>query len=130
MRLRSIIPLFVVSVPSVFNCPWRHALSISGAVAADFPVARFSHGEVVAVSELRDFQDTDLSNLQEGSSCLARHEDGIWYPAKITGLSFPPFLYILIYTTGILKYYLMSYLDKNPFSYSRRFFFPLKFWMT
>ncbi|XP_023691073.1 zinc finger CCCH-type with G patch domain-containing protein [Paramormyrops kingsleyae] len=45
---------------------------------------RFSHGEVVSVSELRDFQDTDLSNLQEGSSCLARHEDGIWYPAKIT----------------------------------------------
>ncbi|KAG9331191.1 hypothetical protein JZ751_019905 [Albula glossodonta] len=48
---------------------------------------RFSHGEVVAVSELREFQESDLSNLQEGSSCLARHEDGIWYPAKITVLS-------------------------------------------
>ncbi|KAJ8369652.1 hypothetical protein SKAU_G00096800 [Synaphobranchus kaupii] len=45
---------------------------------------RFSHGEVVAVSELRQFQDSDLSNLQEGSACLAQHEDGIWYPAKIT----------------------------------------------
>ncbi|CAJ1055308.1 zinc finger CCCH-type with G patch domain-containing protein [Xyrichtys novacula] len=44
---------------------------------------RFSHGEVVYVSELRDFLETDLSNLEEGSSCLARHEDGIWYPAKI-----------------------------------------------
>ncbi|KAI3357166.1 hypothetical protein L3Q82_015624 [Scortum barcoo] len=44
---------------------------------------RFSHGEVVYVSELREFLDCDLSNLEEGSSCLARHEDGIWYPARI-----------------------------------------------
>ncbi|KAF3696568.1 Zinc finger CCCH-type with G patch domain-containing protein [Channa argus] len=44
---------------------------------------RFSHGEVVYVSELREFMEFDLSNLEEGSSCLARHEDGIWYPAKI-----------------------------------------------
>ncbi|XP_040009556.1 zinc finger CCCH-type with G patch domain-containing protein [Xiphias gladius] len=44
---------------------------------------RFSHGEVVYVSELREFVECDLSNLEEGSSCLARHEDGIWYPAKI-----------------------------------------------
>ncbi|CAG6021094.1 unnamed protein product [Menidia menidia] len=45
---------------------------------------RFSHGEVVYVSELRAFSECDLSNLEEGSSCLTRHEDGIWYPAKIT----------------------------------------------
>ncbi|TSM94697.1 Regulator of telomere elongation helicase 1 [Bagarius yarrelli] len=45
---------------------------------------RFSHGEVVCVSELRDFLEADLTNLQQGSSCLAKHEDGIWYPAKIT----------------------------------------------
>ncbi|MBN3321648.1 ZGPAT protein, partial [Atractosteus spatula] len=45
---------------------------------------RFSHGEVVLVSELRPFQESDLGSLQEGSACLARHEDGIWYPAKIT----------------------------------------------
>ncbi|PWA28159.1 hypothetical protein CCH79_00017970 [Gambusia affinis] len=44
---------------------------------------RFSHGEVVYVSELREFLDCDLSNLEEGSACLARHEDGIWYPARI-----------------------------------------------
>ncbi|XP_040913995.1 zinc finger CCCH-type with G patch domain-containing protein [Toxotes jaculatrix] len=44
---------------------------------------RFSHGEVVYVSELREFVECDLSNLEEGSSCLVRHEDGIWYPAKI-----------------------------------------------
>nr|XP_046252564.1 zinc finger CCCH-type with G patch domain-containing protein [Scatophagus argus]XP_046252565.1 zinc finger CCCH-type with G patch domain-containing protein [Scatophagus argus]XP_046252566.1 zinc finger CCCH-type with G patch domain-containing protein [Scatophagus argus] len=44
---------------------------------------RFSHGEVVYVSELREFLECDLSNLEEGSSCLAKHEDGIWYPAKI-----------------------------------------------
>ncbi|CAL8369623.1 unnamed protein product [Lota lota] len=44
---------------------------------------RFSHGEVVYVSELRPFLELDLSNLLEGSTCLARHEDGIWYPARI-----------------------------------------------
>lgn len=38
------------------------------------------------MSELREFLECDLSNLEEGSSCLARHEDGIWYPAKITGI--------------------------------------------
>ncbi|XP_029995552.1 zinc finger CCCH-type with G patch domain-containing protein [Sphaeramia orbicularis] len=47
---------------------------------------RFSHGEVVFVSELREFVECDLSNLEEGSSCLVRHEDGIWYPAKITDI--------------------------------------------
>ncbi|KAL7855120.1 hypothetical protein SRHO_G00173100 [Serrasalmus rhombeus] len=45
---------------------------------------RYSHGEVVRVSELRDFLEADLTNMQPGSSCLAKHEDGIWYPAKIT----------------------------------------------
>uniref|UniRef100_A0A8C7ZAK9 Zinc finger CCCH-type with G patch domain-containing protein n=1 Tax=Oryzias sinensis TaxID=183150 RepID=A0A8C7ZAK9_9TELE len=47
---------------------------------------RFSHGQVVQVSELREFLACDLSNLEEGSSCLSRHEDGIWYPAKITDI--------------------------------------------
>lgn len=47
---------------------------------------KFSHGEVVLLSELRDFVESDLSKLEEGSSCLARHEDGIWYPAKITDI--------------------------------------------
>ncbi|XP_026862696.2 zinc finger CCCH-type with G patch domain-containing protein [Electrophorus electricus] len=47
---------------------------------------RYSHGAVVCASELRNFLEADLSNLQEGSSCLAKHEDGIWYPAKITGI--------------------------------------------
>ncbi|CAL1605480.1 unnamed protein product [Knipowitschia caucasica] len=52
-----------------------------------FPdTCRFSHGQVVLVSELRDFVESDLSKLEEGSSCLARHEDGIWYPAKITDI--------------------------------------------
>ncbi|XP_054636605.1 zinc finger CCCH-type with G patch domain-containing protein isoform X2 [Dunckerocampus dactyliophorus] len=53
-----------------------------------FPVnCRFSHGEVVCVSELRDFLDCDLSNLEEGSSCLAQHKDGIWYPARIADIN-------------------------------------------
>ncbi|XP_072096562.1 zinc finger CCCH-type with G patch domain-containing protein [Mobula birostris] len=44
---------------------------------------RYSHGEVVAISELREFEELDLSSLEVGSSCLAKFEDEIWYPAKI-----------------------------------------------
>lgn len=46
---------------------------------------RFSHGEVVCVSELRDFLEADISNMELGSACLAKREDGIWYPARISG---------------------------------------------
>ncbi|XP_051957208.1 zinc finger CCCH-type with G patch domain-containing protein-like [Xyrauchen texanus] len=45
---------------------------------------RYSHGEVVCVSELRDFVEADISNMESGSTCLAKHEDGIWYPARIS----------------------------------------------
>lgn len=45
---------------------------------------RYSHGEVVCVSELRDFLEADISNMESGSACLAKHEDGIWYPARIS----------------------------------------------
>uniref|UniRef100_A0A8D0HUD9 Zinc finger CCCH-type with G patch domain-containing protein n=1 Tax=Sphenodon punctatus TaxID=8508 RepID=A0A8D0HUD9_SPHPU len=45
---------------------------------------RFSHGQVVSVEELRPFQEPDLSSLEIGSACLAKHQDGIWYAAKIT----------------------------------------------
>lgn len=45
---------------------------------------RFSHGQVVSVDELRPFQDPDLSSLQAGSACLAKQQDGLWYPARIT----------------------------------------------
>ncbi|XP_051967669.1 zinc finger CCCH-type with G patch domain-containing protein-like [Xyrauchen texanus] len=45
---------------------------------------RYSHGEVVCVSELRNFMEADISNMESGSACLAKHEDGIWYPARIS----------------------------------------------
>ncbi|XP_037377759.1 zinc finger CCCH-type with G patch domain-containing protein isoform X2 [Talpa occidentalis] len=45
---------------------------------------RFSHGQVVSVDELRPFQDPDLSSLQAGSACLAKQQDGLWHPARIT----------------------------------------------
>uniref|UniRef100_A0A8C5NW51 Zinc finger CCCH-type with G patch domain-containing protein n=1 Tax=Jaculus jaculus TaxID=51337 RepID=A0A8C5NW51_JACJA len=45
---------------------------------------RFSHGQVVSVDELRPFQDPDLSLLQVVSACLEKHQDGLWYPARIT----------------------------------------------
>lgn len=47
---------------------------------------RFSHGQVVAVSELQVFEEPDLSNLTIDTPCLAKHEDGIWYPARITDI--------------------------------------------
>ncbi|NXR09531.1 ZGPAT protein, partial [Semnornis frantzii] len=45
---------------------------------------RFSHGQVVSVEELQPFQEPNLSTLEVGSACLAKHSDGIWYTAKIT----------------------------------------------
>ncbi|KAJ8016434.1 hypothetical protein DPEC_G00007170 [Dallia pectoralis] len=62
---------------------------------------RFSHGELVYVSELREFLPSDLSNLQEGSSCLARHDDGIWYPAKITDIDSD--FYTVKFDSALLK---------------------------
>ncbi|XP_068769088.1 zinc finger CCCH-type with G patch domain-containing protein [Struthio camelus] len=47
---------------------------------------RFSHGQVVSVEELQPFQEPDLSTLEVGSACLAKHSDGIWYTAKITDI--------------------------------------------
>ncbi|XP_066480114.1 zinc finger CCCH-type with G patch domain-containing protein [Tiliqua scincoides] len=47
---------------------------------------RFSHGQVVSVEELRPFEEPDLSCLAVDSACLARHQDGIWYTAKITDI--------------------------------------------
>ncbi|XP_030358930.1 zinc finger CCCH-type with G patch domain-containing protein [Strigops habroptila] len=47
---------------------------------------RFSHGQVVSVEELQPFQEPNLSTLEVGSSCLAKHSDGIWYTAKITDI--------------------------------------------
>lgn len=47
---------------------------------------RFSHGEVVPLDELRPFQEPDLSSLQAGSACLAKHQDGLWHPAHITDM--------------------------------------------
>uniref|UniRef100_A0A8C8R7K7 Zinc finger CCCH-type with G patch domain-containing protein n=1 Tax=Pelusios castaneus TaxID=367368 RepID=A0A8C8R7K7_9SAUR len=45
---------------------------------------RFSHGQVVSVEELHPFQEPNLGSLEVGSACLAKHQDGIWYAAKIT----------------------------------------------
>uniref|UniRef100_A0A7M4EGS0 Zinc finger CCCH-type with G patch domain-containing protein n=1 Tax=Crocodylus porosus TaxID=8502 RepID=A0A7M4EGS0_CROPO len=47
---------------------------------------RFSHGQVVLVEELRPFEEPDLSSMEVGSACLAKHNDGIWYSAKITDI--------------------------------------------
>ncbi|XP_040295038.1 zinc finger CCCH-type with G patch domain-containing protein isoform X2 [Bufo bufo] len=47
---------------------------------------RFSHGQVVSISELQVFEEPDLGNLRIDTPCLARHNDGIWYTARITDI--------------------------------------------
>ncbi|XP_051488704.1 zinc finger CCCH-type with G patch domain-containing protein [Apus apus] len=47
---------------------------------------RFSHGQVVSIEELQPFQEPDLGALGVGSSCLAKHSDGIWYTARIVDI--------------------------------------------
>ncbi|KAM3923587.1 zinc finger CCCH-type with G patch domain-containing protein [Leptodactylus fuscus] len=47
---------------------------------------RFSHGQVVPIDELQVFEEPDFSNFRIDAPCLARHEDGIWYPARITDI--------------------------------------------
>ncbi|NP_001088537.1 zinc finger CCCH-type with G patch domain-containing protein [Xenopus laevis] len=47
---------------------------------------RFSHGQVVSVTELQPFKEADLGSLAVDSPCLAQHNDGIWYPARITDI--------------------------------------------
>ncbi|XP_066294320.1 zinc finger CCCH-type with G patch domain-containing protein-like [Branchiostoma lanceolatum] len=44
---------------------------------------RFSHGNLVAVSDLRQYKELDFSILEEGSQCLAKYRNGLWYPATV-----------------------------------------------
>ncbi|XP_013410712.1 zinc finger CCCH-type with G patch domain-containing protein [Lingula anatina] len=44
---------------------------------------RYSHGSVVSVSDLREFKEPDYSLLKEGSVCLAKYSDNIWYRAVV-----------------------------------------------
>ncbi|XP_035684459.1 zinc finger CCCH-type with G patch domain-containing protein-like [Branchiostoma floridae] len=46
---------------------------------------RFSHGNLVAVSDLRQYKELDFSILEEGSQCLAKYRNGLWYPATVKG---------------------------------------------
>uniref|UniRef100_A0A672PNS4 Zinc finger, CCCH-type with G patch domain n=1 Tax=Sinocyclocheilus grahami TaxID=75366 RepID=A0A672PNS4_SINGR len=62
---------------------------------------KYSHGEAVCVSELRDFLEADISNMESGSACLAKHEDGIWYPARIS--EFEGGLYTVKFDLLLLK---------------------------
>ncbi|XP_063815229.1 zinc finger CCCH-type with G patch domain-containing protein [Pseudophryne corroboree] len=47
---------------------------------------RFSHGQVVPVDELQPFDEPALGSLGLNNPCLAKHNDGIWYPARITDI--------------------------------------------
>ncbi|XP_071490182.1 zinc finger CCCH-type with G patch domain-containing protein-like [Diadema antillarum] len=44
---------------------------------------RFSHGFSVKVTDLKSFQEVDLSCLSIEARCLAKYTDDIWYPAEV-----------------------------------------------
>lgn len=67
---------------------------------------RFSHGEVVLVSELQPFKDPDLSSLEVGSACLAKQEDGLWHSAKITDIDSG--YYTVRFDSRLLKEYVVE----------------------
>ncbi|KAK3610986.1 hypothetical protein CHS0354_015102 [Potamilus streckersoni] len=47
---------------------------------------RYSHGCLVDVEEIREFEDPDYSLLTVEGKCLARYEDDIWYKATVTSV--------------------------------------------
>ncbi|OWF42647.1 zinc finger CCCH-type with G patch domain-containing protein-like [Mizuhopecten yessoensis] len=47
---------------------------------------RFSHGHIVELDDLREFQDPDYSALTLGSRCLAQYDDDLWYKAMVVDL--------------------------------------------
>ncbi|XP_014663154.1 PREDICTED: zinc finger CCCH-type with G patch domain-containing protein-like [Priapulus caudatus] len=44
---------------------------------------RYSHGHTVELRSLREYQELDFSLLTEGSKCLSRYTDGLWYTAIV-----------------------------------------------
>lgn len=44
---------------------------------------RYSHGNEVDISEIRDFKLPDYSNFTRDSVCLAKYDDGLWYKAVV-----------------------------------------------
>ncbi|XP_071821307.1 zinc finger CCCH-type with G patch domain-containing protein-like [Apostichopus japonicus] len=68
---------------SMRPCPFF----LDGKCKFDAETCRFSHGYVVSLSELAEFQEPDFRSLEAGSKCLARYdEDQLWYPAAIDSI--------------------------------------------
>ncbi|XP_076809477.1 zinc finger CCCH-type with G patch domain-containing protein-like isoform X2 [Clavelina lepadiformis] len=44
---------------------------------------KFSHGHTVSLYVLRKFSEPDFSSFKAGSTCVAKHPDGIWHPATL-----------------------------------------------
>lgn len=45
---------------------------------------KFSHGYIVDIEELEEYQEPDFTQLHKGGRCLAKYdEDGVWYPATV-----------------------------------------------
>ena len=47
---------------------------------------KFSHGEVVSLNSLREYEEPDFSSLAEGSGVLAKDiSDHLWHHATVEG---------------------------------------------
>ncbi|XP_066999121.2 zinc finger CCCH-type with G patch domain-containing protein [Anabrus simplex] len=44
---------------------------------------RFSHGELVHLSALREYKEPDFSGVQPGARILVKHKDSLWYGAVV-----------------------------------------------
>ncbi|XP_071097176.1 zinc finger CCCH-type with G patch domain-containing protein-like [Haliotis cracherodii] len=44
---------------------------------------KYSHGHLVCIEDLQEYQDPDYSHVQVGGKCFARYSDDVWHPASI-----------------------------------------------
>ncbi|XP_071802092.1 zinc finger CCCH-type with G patch domain-containing protein-like [Asterias amurensis] len=64
---------------SMKPCPYY----LEGSCRFAIEDCRFSHGYIVKLSEIHSFKEPDFSLLKLEAPCLARYNDGVWYPASI-----------------------------------------------
>ena len=69
--------------PSMLPCPFF----LSAKCRFDENSCKYSHGEVVPLSSLKEYEEPDFTNLAEGLSVLAKDSsDHLWHHATIEGV--------------------------------------------
>lgn len=64
-------------------CPYY----LEGECRFEATECRYSHGEIVNLSDLREFKEPNFSLLQPGKKCVAKFHDGLWYSATVQSVS-------------------------------------------